>query len=329
MEPSNQQAAVGVDLGGTHARAAVVTAEGRILTQARARVADDRRPEAVVARIVEVVQEALAQAGLGLEETHGLGVGVAGQVRGASGVVANGPNLGWREVPLADLLEQALGTRPRVVNDLDAIAWGEVRHGAAKGHEEVLVVYAGTGVGGAFVIAGQPHHGANGVAGEIGHVKVRGPEGAACGCGGRGCLEAYLGGKNLSEGLRREALTWPDLMEAAGGQLDGLHPGVVEALFVRGDARALAMWRELGEMFGDVLAHAVTLCNPSLLVLGGTVAEGCPELMRLTRERLSQRASSVSLEALSVVAAQLGDDAGVVGAASLGRMVFESKDGGS
>lgn len=318
MTDGSGDLAVGIDLGGTHVRAAVVDTAGGIRAQARDRVDADRSPASVVERLVGVVHLALQSAGLQIDRLAGVGVGVAGQLRGDSGVVARGPNLGWREVPLGEMLTGRLGRPVRVVNDVDAIAWGEVCHGAARGLRDVLVVFCGTGVGGGLVLAGRPYHGASGAAGEIGHVKVRPEDGAACGCGQRGCLEAYLGGKNLSERLHAEALgDWPRLLELTGGDPAAIHPGLVERLFEQGDPRAAILWQELALMFGDVLANAVSLLNLSAVVLGGTVLTGCPGLHRLARERLALRVPTVAGEVLQILADQLGDRAGMIGAAAL------------
>jgi glucokinase len=222
--------AVGVDLGATNIRAAVVDPDGRIRSASRSKVGDDHRPEVVVERTRGTVADALSLASLGTRDVGGVGVGVAAQVRGDTGTVAVGPNLGWRNVPFGRLLSASLGREARVFNDVEAVTWGECMHGAARSHRDVLVVYAGTGVGGGLVLDGRLHRGATGVAAEIGHVKVR-RRGRKCGCGGSGCLEAYLGGANLSRWLRREAgSSWPALLREASGDPSAIHPGMVETL---------------------------------------------------------------------------------------------------
>lgn len=307
---------VGVDLGGTNIRAAVVEADGGIRTKARRPVGADHAPAAVVAAVAACIFDALGPAGVSLDEVAGVGVGVAGQVRVGTGVVAQGPNLGWQDVPFGSLMTAALGREVSVFNDVEAITWGETRHGSARGHRDVLAVFAGTGVGGGAVIDGRLHRGATGVAAEIGHVKVE-ARGASCGCGGKGCLEAYLGGRNLSRTLQEAAETdWPALLDAAG-DARAVHAGHVEALLARGDPRAEALFGELGGQLGLVLANAVTLLNPSALVVGGTVLQGCPTLRRLAEEALRAHVLAVSWEALEILTATLGDDAGIVGAASL------------
>ncbi len=307
-------AAIGVDLGGTNLRVGLVDAGGRVLAAVRSPVADPR-PERVVAQVSDEIDLVLGKASLGLGDLAGVGIGAAAQLRGNTGVVAVSPNLGWREVPLGSMLSSALGRPVAVVNDVEAITWAEVSFGSARGHRDALGVFVGTGVGGGLVMGGRLIRGAGGVAMEIGHVKVRGEDGEPCGCGGRGCLEAYLGGANLTRRLQQEAdHDWTTLRQKAP-----IHPGVVEELVAESDPRAVGLFRELSRDFGGVLAAAVTLLNPSVLILGGTVMEGCPTLRRWSVEVMRQRALGVAVEALSVVAGNLGSDAGVIGAATLAR----------
>jgi glucokinase len=308
--------AVGVDLGGTNLRAAVVDTSGGVVFAVHDQVGSDLSPEAVVARAARCVQRVLDGAAVELSEVAGVGIGIAAQLEGSSGVVAVSPNLGWRKVDFGRLMVEALRREVTVLNDLDAIVYAEVTHGVARGHRDVLAVYAGTGVGGGLVLAGRPYRGATGVPAEIGHVKVVG-DGRECGCGQRGCLEAYLGGANLSDRLRKEALSdWSALLDRSRNDPGSIHPGLVESLATEGDERAGALWRELSNHFGRVLANAVTLLNPSALVLGGTVMEGCPTLKRLSIEVLKKQALAVAAERLKILDPALGGDAGVVGAAA-------------
>jgi glucokinase len=308
---------VGVDLGGTNVRAAVVDRRGHILAAARTPLTDDRSPEAVVALTSATVAQALAEAQLSLSTLLGVGVGIAGQLRGTSGVVANGPNLGWREVPFGRMLSAALARPIRVVNDLEAIAWGEFCFGAARGEKDVLVVCVGTGVGAGLIVDGRLYHGASGVAAEIGHVKVR-PGGERCGCGKRGCLEAYCGGGNLVKRLQSEMHNWPALLQKAAHDPARLHPGFVEELAQGGDARARTLWEELAQLLGLTLANAVTMVNPALLVLGGTVLKGCPSLQVRTEEVFRELVLEIAGEAVTIKPTALGDDGGILGAAALG-----------
>jgi glucokinase len=179
--------AMGVDLGGTNARAAVVDRDTGEIVAAHKEPHRERTPEAVVEVVAHAVRHSGAAAGMAPVAFGHVGVGVAGQCLGRTGVVLNAPNLGWREVPFGELLERELGLPIRIANDLSAAAWGERRFGAARGVDDVALVFVGSGVGCGLILGGRLHDGQHGVAGELGHVKVRPmrPDTRVrrCGCG--------------------------------------------------------------------------------------------------------------------------------------------------
>ncbi len=316
--------ALGIDLGGTNVRAALVDRDGGRIVASRKSVLADRAPEAVARAAAEAAREAAAEVGADPARLHGAGVGLAGQCLGSSGVVLNAPNLGWRDVPFGALLGRALGAEARVTNDLSAAAWGELHFGAAQGFSEVLVFFVGTGVGSGLVVRGRLVEGARGVAGEIGHVRVTPPRGGAprrCGCGQMGCLEAWAGGMNLSARVREDLAAGAEtaVRDLVGGDLGSVSPAAVERAFAQGDAYARDLWEEIGELLGTAVANAVTLLNPARLILGGGVLLGCPGLAAATRRVLDAAVSPSAAVGLSVAEAALGDDAGLVGAALLER----------
>ncbi len=314
---------LGVDLGGTNARAAAVDAASGKIVAARKEPLRDRAPERVVEVVRRAVTAAAAAAGSGVGEAGAVGVGVAGQCLGATGVVLNAPNLGWRDVPFGELLRGALGVPVRVANDLSAAAWGERRFGAAHGLDDVALVFVGSGVGSGLILGGRLYHGATGVAGEFGHVKVRParPETAPrrCGCGETGCLEAYTSGVNVAARVREEigAGAAARIRALAGGDLSRVSASLVEQAHGEGDPYAVALWGEVGELLGTALANLVTVLNPARVILGGGVLLGCPALAAIVRRTFEERASRSALRELTMENAWLGDDAGVVGAALL------------
>jgi glucokinase len=317
--------ALGVDLGGTNARAAVVdTVTGEIVA-AHKEPLHERSPE----RVVEVVQSAIAAAaraaGVDLRACGQVGVGVAGQCLGATGVVLNAPNLGWRDVPFGELLGKAIGAPVRIANDLSVAAWGERRFGAAKGIDDVVLVFVGTGVGSGLILGGRLHEGAQGVAGEFGHVKVRPARPATtprrCGCGQMGCLEAYTSGVNVAARVREEiaAGAKTSILDLACGDPARVNTTLVDAAYRAGDPYARALWDEVAELLGTAIAGLVTVLNPARLILGGGVLLGSQSLDQLVRRSFDVAVSVSATKGLSVEHAWLGDDAGVVGAAVLGR----------
>lgn len=312
---------LGIDLGGTNARAALVDQATGAVVASLKRPHEARTPIAVARSVAEAARAVAAEAGVTLAALGGAGVGVAGQCLGATGVVLNAPNLGWREVPFGDLLQTELGLPVRIVNDLSAAAWGERAFGAARGVDDAALVFVGSGVGSGLILGGRLHEGGSGVAGELGHVKVtpRGAQPRRCGCGEWGCLEAYVGGMNLAARVR-EALAEGQagaVLAAAGGDPARVSASAVEAAYQAGDPYARDLWAEAGELLGTAMANLCTLLNPARLVLGGGVLLGCPNLMRITRAHVGDRTLKAARRGLTVECAGLGDDAGVVGAALL------------
>jgi glucokinase len=251
---------------------------------------------------------------------------VAGQCLGATGVVMNAPNLGWRDVPVGELLHRALGIPVLVANDLSVAAWGERCFGAAKGIDDVALVFVGTGVGSGLILGGRLHNGATGVAGEFGHIKVRPirPETPVrrCGCGEWGCLEAYTSGVNVATRVREEIAAGAEtrVLDLAGGDAARITAGVVDQAYEGGDGYAISLWSEVGEMLGTAIANLATLLNPARVILGGGVLLGAANLSALVRRHLDEKVSRTAGRGLTVEQAWLGDDAGVIGAAVLERL---------
>jgi glucokinase len=306
---------LGIDLGGTNARAAVVDEQGRILTSSKMALTE-RSPAAVVEVIAQTAAEALA--GAGNAQVRGCGVGAAGQIHKDSGVIAVAPNLGWRNVPLAALLTERLGQPVRVVNDLAAAAWGELNAGSGRGAQDVYVVFVGSGVGSAIISNSQLVRGGGGVAGELGHTKVV-PGGRRCGCGELGCLEAYAGGHNIIAQAREVLFNGRStvLAEMVEGDPARITPLTVEQAADAGDAGAREIHERAGRMLGLAIANMVTVLNPARLILGGGVLMNCPGLRRYVVEGVQAYASNTSREGLLIAEAELGDDSGLIGAALL------------
>lgn len=308
-------ATLGVDLGGTNVRAAVVDGKGAVVAEAR-RAHGGGTPEAVAGVIAEVIREATAK--VPLVPVYGVGVGIAAQVNADTGIVEVAPNLGWRDVPFAQVLSDRLGRNVVLLNDLSAAAWGEFRAGAGVGAQELLVVAVGTGVGAAIISGGALFRGAGGVAAELGHVKVV-PGGRRCGCGDDGCVEAYAGGVSLKQQLR-EALEesrgtgLSEFVARSGRSLEG---SLLEEAAAAGDPVAQVILQRAGSLLGLAVANQITMLNPERLILGGGTLHHLPSLRRAIITGVRAYATRSSLAHLTIVDAQLGDRSGLVGAALL------------
>ncbi|MFE8602560.1 ROK family protein [Archangium violaceum] len=305
---------LGIDLGGTFARAAVVDAKGNIIASAKMALGE-RSPSAVVESIAHAAKAAVDAAGMPVQ---GCGVGAAGQIHGESGVLAVAPNLGWRNVPLGELLRTRLGYPVRVVNDLSAAAWGELNAGAGRGSQDMYTVFVGSGVGSAIIAGNKLVTGGGGVAGELGHIKVV-PNGRRCGCGELGCLEAYAGGHNLIAQTRELLATGRShvLMELTGGDPARVTPVTLEQAADAGDTEAREIYERASLMLAVAIANQVTVLNPARLILGGGVLTHCPGIRRRVVEGVQAFASTTSREGLLISDAELGDDSGLIGAALL------------
>ncbi|MBZ4375920.1 ROK family protein [Corallococcus sp. AS-1-6] len=305
---------LGIDLGGTFARAAVVDGKGEILASAKVAV-QDRKPQGVVETIAQAAEEAVKKSGV---KVDGCGVGAAGQIHKDTGVISVAPNLGWRDVPLAQMLTKRLGFGVKVVNDLSAAAWGELHAGAGRGAQDILVVFVGSGVGSAIISDGRLVNGGGGVAGELGHIKVV-PGGRLCGCGEHGCLEAYAGGHNLIAQTKELLASGSSrvLEKLTNDDPDTITPVTLETAADAGDVKAKEIHSRAAQFLALAVANYVTVLNPSRLVLGGGVLTHCPGIKRQVLDGVQQWSSRVSREGLLIADAELGDDSGIIGAALL------------
>jgi glucokinase len=306
---------IGIDLGGSNLRAAVVDEASKLCEHRREAVGEPRDPDTIVERCANLCEQLAAGA------PASVGVGIAAMLRDRQGTVANSPHLRWRDIPFGQLLAKRLGASFKVgiYNDVNAIVFGEAVAGAARGCRDVLGVYVGTGIGAGLIVNGALVEGASNCAGEIGHTKVRWDDQAApCACGSRGCVEAYCGGSYLQRRILKElsAGAKSSVIRLAGG-LENVNPGHVDQAASEGDEWALALWTEIAPLLAVTLGNAVAVLNPERLVLGGGVLGRCPTLYTMVAATLMVAGNAASLEPLTLAQAELGDDAGIVGAAHL------------
>lgn len=312
---------VGVDLGGTKIRTVVATAEGEIVAGDQRPTAAAGGPEAVIERVVGSVEAALRRAGASLEQIVGIGVGAPGPVDVRRGAVVMAPNLpGWRDVPLREALRQRLGVAVHLANDASVAALGEHRFGAGRGSQHMVYITVGTGIGGGLIIDGALYEGAAGGAGEVGHMVLE-PQGPPCGCGARGCLEALAAGPAIArqaESALGGAAGRPSLLRGlAGGLLGGVTAEMVVQAARQGDALSLEVLATAARYLGLGITNVVHLCNPELVVVGGSVAKAGELLLGPARRVLRQRGLPLLAEAVRVLPGELGDDAGTLGAVAL------------
>lgn len=306
--------AIGVDLGGTKIEAALVDTEGRITDTQRTPTDAKRGPDHVVEAIVSMVNTHYLRGAR--RPVRALGIGVAGQVDPESGVVRRAPNLDWTDFPIRARLEAALRVPVTVLNDVQAITFGECRRGVGRGVKNLVCLFAGTGVGAGIVVDGELVRGTSGNAGEIGHATIE-RDGLPCTCGSRGCVETFVGGWAIAERARRRVTAEPGpgaaLLGLADGKVEAITAALVGQAAAQGDTLAQTLVEETGAALGVALAVIANALNPELIILGGGVVEGLPGLIEIAERELDHRALAAALKPLRVVRSHLGADAGVIG----------------
>ncbi len=309
--------AIGVDVGGTKVAAGVVDEQGAILATLR-RPTPSTVPADVIATIVDVVQELRAA-----HEVASVGIGAAGFINAERSMVLFAPNLAWREEPLRDVVAKELDLPVVVENDANAMAWGEYRFGAGRGEEHLVCITVGTGIGGGILLDGRLYRGRFGIAAEFGHTRVV-PDGRRCGCGQRGCWEQYCSGRALLHEAREigdvDKVFGARLLELGGGRPEGIEARHVTDAAREGDPAALACFEQVGRALGQGMADMAAVLDPGRFVVGGGVADAGELLLGPARKAFSLALTGTGHRPVpDIVLAQLGNDAGLVGAADLSR----------
>ena len=303
-----------IDLGGTKLRSLVADGEGRVLARDTRASLTEEGLEAVLGRIVESLDAALAGAGATRGELTVVGVASPGAVDAARGIVPNAPQLpGWQEVPLAELMEQRLGVPVRLENDATAAALGEHRFGAGRGRQQMLYLTLSTGVGGGIIINGEMYGGKSGAAGELGHVIID-PDGPPCGCGARGHLESFASGRAIARRGEELVRKGESLLLSRLRQEEGpLTAEMMRRAAELGDAASREVFREVGHYLGIALASFVNIFNPEVIVIGGGVAQAGDLFMEQAESTMRSLAMTQPLRDVRLARSELGDLAGAMG----------------
>ncbi len=308
----------GVDLGGTKIETVLVDATGFVLSRERHPTNLEQGAKGVINDIVNCVKNCMTDTEI---EGEALGIGIAGQVDPSTGTVIFGTNLGWRNVAIRSELENALEIPVVVTNDVRAAMWGEWMHGAGKGVNNFVILFVGTGIGGGIVSDGRVIKGCTGIAGELGHRTIV-VDGRKCHCPNYGCLEAYAGGwaiaERAQEAVRTDLQAGKMLIELAGS-IDKITAVHVSQAYNNDDLLSRRLMNETIHYLGSGVVGIVNAFNPCVLILGGGIIEGFPELIEIIEQTVRKYALEASVERLQVVKAALGDDAGGIGAAALAR----------
>jgi glucokinase len=307
---------IGVDLGGTNIRAALIDHAGHIHQDARRPALSEQAPEATLANIRDAVGEVMEEQGVGAKEVVGIGIGLPGIMEDEPGVVFWSPNFPrWENVPVARDVGGPTHLPVTLLNDAKCAALGELGYGAGRGARHMVMITVGTGVGGAFVVDGRLLMGPNGSVGEVGHHTID-PNGPLCGCGNHGCWERFCGRDAIVDRTVRLLQTGraSALLETIERPHD-VTPAMVAQSAAAGDALALQVIEQTGFYIGVGVANLINMLNPEVFVIGGGIAQAGEVLLGPVRRTVAARAVALQAKTARIVTAELGDNAGVMGAA--------------
>lgn len=295
---------VGADLGATHALVVVADLSGTVLAEERAELSIASGPDSVLGWLCEAVARLLKEAGRSAADLGAIGIGLPGPVEHDTGRPINPPIMpGWDRVDVPALVQQHFDVPVLVDNDVNIMALGE-QATAWPDTADLMLIKVATGIGAGIISSGQLQRGAQGTAGDLGHVRVPRGDGVACRCGNTGCLEALAGGPALAAVLSAE------------GKQANSSQDVID-LVRSGDLQAIQAVRQAGRDIGDVLATCVNLVNPSVIVIGGRLAQAGEHLLAGIREVVYRRSLPLATEHLLIAPSVAGQRAGVLGAVSL------------
>jgi len=310
---------VGCDLGGTNIKVGVVDVEnGKIVIEESAPTLAREGHDAVMARMADLINKVIEESGIPNEEIGGVGIGAPGVLDLDKGLVLFLPNLPgtWPNVPLVDTISGKTGLPVYILNDVRAITFGEWKFGAGRGVDTMACFAIGTGVGGGLVINGRLHLGINGTAGELGHQSIdfNGPK---CGCGNRGCVEAYASGPAIAAAAAKVVMQGgtTKIAEMVDYDLNKITPRVVYEAALAGDKTANEIYQQAGEAIGMGVSNVLVAVGARKVVIGGGVAAAGDLLLEPIRRTIQEHVFVMPKDLVEVVPAELGNDAGIIGTA--------------
>ncbi len=319
---------LGIDIGGTNIRFGIVDVRGRLLSFKSLPI--EQSADKAIEQIKTFIKRLIEQSeGYETENTgikniniKAVGIAAAGQIDRKNGIIIYSPNLNWRNVRIKEELENLFNIPVLIENDVNAIAYGEWKAGIGKGVKNLVCIFIGTGIGSGLVINNRLIEGCNGSAGEIGHtVIVSG--GRKCHCGNNGCFEAYAGGWGIAEIAVEKAVQNPDkykmLIELSAGDVNNISPEAISRAYMLEDEAARELVHITAGYIADGIISTINLLNPCMIVLGGGVIDGMPDLVKIAEKEIRKRALKVSVESLKIIKSEFGESAGLIGAAMVAK----------
>ena len=311
---------IGIDLGGTNIAVGAVSETGAVLSQVSAKTLAERPYQEIVRDMAECVRRAVRKAGASMDDIRSVGIGIPGVAEGETGVVFNCTNLGWVMVPLREEFQKHIPKPVYIDNDANVAALAESYAGASAGCGSSIMLTLGTGLGGGIVINGKPWSGAHGRAGELGHM-VLVPDGVPCTCGKCGCAERYCSATALIRTAKLESLNYPDtaILKKAGGIVDRINAKMVIDAAKEGDASALRVFNSFARYLAMTINNLIWFFDPDMVVLGGGISYAGDFLLDAVTALIPRHQMGKPLPLPPIRIAKLGNEAGVIGAAMLGK----------
>lgn len=313
----------GIDLGGTNIAVGVIDSRGKLIAKAKTPTLSKRGMKDVAARMAQSMMDLIHNEGIEKKNIHSLGIGSPGPLHTQKGIILQAPNLpGSTNFPLRAFVANKTKIHTVLDNDANAAAYAELLAGAGKGEHvrNMLMLTLGTGVGGAIILDRKLYHGTDTVAGELGHVSLK-ADGPTFGSPMPGSLEALASATGIARRAKEliKQGKGKKILKHAGGKLSQVDAKAVYLAFKQGDAAAKLVWRETAYWIGIACAGYINIFNPDMIVIGGGVMQGGKELLAMAKSISKKNAFIVPGRRVKMVAAKLGDDAGLIGAALVGR----------
>ena len=305
-----------IDLGGTKIITAIIN-NGQVIAEERCLTLADEGPQSVINRLLSSVGYILSLKNIEPSQLDSISLAAAGAIDLERGLVTSSPHLpDWHDVPLRDMVREKYRLNTFLLNDASAAALGEHRFGVGRGVNNLILLTVGTGIGGGIIINGRLYNGPCGSAGEMGHMTID-VNGLSCECGNIGCLETLASGTAMAREAKRRITQGErsSLVEIVAGKIEDITAEKIGVAARAGDSLALDIITEAGNYLGVGMVNLVNIFNPEMLIVGGGVAKIGELLLDPARQVVKERAFQISAQAVRIVLAQLGDEAGVLGAA--------------
>ncbi|NMA94460.1 MAG: ROK family protein [Clostridiales bacterium] len=311
---------VGVDLGGTNIGAGIVDDKGNILLKGEVSTGASRPFQEIIADMAGLIKDLLKKGGYALSDIEAIGIGSPGSIDRERGVVVKANNLYWKDIPVKEELQKHLNIPVYIENDANVAGIAESVAGVCKGFENSVTITLGTGVGSGIIIDGKPYTGSHGVAAELGHMIIV-VDGIQCNCGNRGCFEEYASASALIRDGKSAAKENPDslIYKEVDGDLDKIDARIVIDAAKAGDEIALNIFDSYIHYLTVGIINIINLLDPSVIAISGGVSRAGDFLLDAIRESVSKHIFYKDAGSANIYLSELGNDAGIIGAAMLAR----------